>query len=78
VPIHPSDTLERHIPASKYLGTLSEVSISILKDRKSQKSKDELRVDLARKRMHPLGRILNLEEMEVCIFKVLLNVVNET
>lgn len=37
------------------------------------KSRDALRVEQARKKMPPLNRILNLQDMEVCEIYLLLN-----
>ena len=64
VPIHSPDALEKHIPAPKHLGILSEASVSALNQRR-QRTKDELRIESARKRMPPLSRILNLDDIEV-------------
>jgi hypothetical protein len=71
VPIHSPSALEEHLPAPRHLGLLTKASVSALNQLKvKQKTKDELRIELARKRMLPLSRILNLEDMEVrhCIF----------
>ena len=64
VPIHPPDALKKHLPAPRHLGNLSEASVPALNQRR-QKTKDELRIESARKRMPPLNRILNLEDIEV-------------
>lgn len=67
MPIHSADALERHLPPTKHLGLLSEDSISPLNRHAVKKrTKDELRVEQAKKRMPPLSRILNLEDIEVC------------
>jgi len=63
VPIHSPDALKKHLPAPKHLGVLSEASVLALNQR--QKTKDELRIESARKRMPPISRILNLEDIEV-------------
>ena len=65
-PIHSPHVLEKHLPAPSHLGLLSEASVSTLNQRKAkQKTKDELRIEVAQKTMPPLSRILNLEDMEV-------------
>ncbi|KAJ3517377.1 hypothetical protein NLJ89_g549 [Agrocybe chaxingu] len=65
-PIHPPDALEKNLPLSKHLGPLSADAVEAMdKQRESaKKTQDEIRVELARKRMPPLIRILNLTDIE--------------
>ena len=74
-PIHPSDALEKNLPLSKHLGPLTNRAIqTIAQDQQAvHKTRDDLRVELARKRMPPLNRILNLKDIEVCKIPLFLN-----
>ncbi|PPQ89391.1 hypothetical protein CVT25_002209 [Psilocybe cyanescens] len=65
-PIHPPDALDKNLPASKHLGFLSSESVDTIRQErlKLKKTKDELRVEFARRRMPPLNRILSLPDME--------------
>lgn len=63
MPIHPPDALEKHLPPTRHIGLLSEASISALNLK--EKTKDDLRVEQARKQMPPLYKILSLDDMEV-------------
>ncbi|KAJ8084159.1 hypothetical protein PM082_002926 [Marasmius tenuissimus] len=65
-PIHPKDALEKHLPPSKHLGSVDSASAKALTEAKEQrkKTKDEIRVEEARKQRPPLHRILNLADME--------------
>ncbi|KDR85127.1 hypothetical protein GALMADRAFT_233766 [Galerina marginata CBS 339.88] len=65
-PIHPPDALDKYLPLSKHLGSLNVEAIDAISEEKrnTRKTKDELRVEQARKRMPPLARILNLMDME--------------
>lgn len=66
-PIHPPDALDKNLPPSRHLGPLhSEAALIITQEQESrQKTKDELRVDNARKHRPPLHRLLSLADMEV-------------
>ena len=74
-PIHPPDTLEKNLPLSKHMGPLTENAIqAIAQDQQAvTKTRDALRVEQARKKMPPLNRILNLQDMEVCNMRLYLN-----
>ena len=74
-PIHPPDTLEKNLPLSKHMGPLTENAIqTIAQDQQAvTKTRDALRVEQARKKMPPLNRILNLQDMEVCNMYLFLN-----
>ncbi|PPQ98738.1 hypothetical protein CVT26_010038 [Gymnopilus dilepis] len=65
-PIHPPDALDKNLPPTKHLGPIdSKAADVIAKERSSLAlTKDEIRVEEARKRMPPLRRILNLTDME--------------
>ncbi|KJA29265.1 hypothetical protein HYPSUDRAFT_32665 [Hypholoma sublateritium FD-334 SS-4] len=65
-PIHPPDALDKNIPQSKHLGKLEASSANLLRIEKEnlRQSRDELRVEQARKQMPPLDRILSLRDME--------------
>ncbi|KAF8912793.1 cytochrome b2 [Gymnopilus junonius] len=65
-PVHPPDALDKNLPLSKHLGSLDSKSIdAVAKERSNvSRTKDEIRVEQARKRMPPLRRILNLLDME--------------
>ena len=67
-PIHAPDTLEKNLPFSKHMGSLTDSAIQALaQDQQAlPKTRDALRVEHARKKMPPLNRILNLQDMEVC------------
>ncbi|KAF4623588.1 hypothetical protein D9613_001923 [Agrocybe pediades] len=72
-PIHPPDALDKNLDPSKHLGPLdsaSEQTIAHAKDN-VKKTKDEIRVEQARKRMPPLNRILNLQDIEDVAKRVL-------
>lgn len=73
-PIHPSDALEKHLDASKHLGPLDASSASLLDHARSNRkqTKDEKRVELALKQRPPLGRMLSLDDIEVCPWHILL------
>ena len=73
-PIHPPDALEKNLPLSKYMGPLTDSAIqAIAQDQQAViKTRDALRVEQARKKMPPLNRILNLQDMEVCRIRCLL------
>ena len=66
-PIHPPDALEKHLPQSKHLGPIAvDAARTLDEERKSRKqTKDEIRVEEARKRVPPLTRILSIADMEV-------------
>lgn len=72
-PIHPLDALEKYLPSSKHLGSLNPDAIqAIALERQSkQKTKDEIRVENARKLRPPLSRILSLADMESVARQVL-------
>ena len=67
-PIHPPDALEKNLPLSKHMGPLTENAIQAVAEGQQAvtKTRDALRVEQARKKMPPLNRILNLQDMEVC------------
>ncbi|KAI6044955.1 FMN-dependent dehydrogenase-domain-containing protein [Pisolithus marmoratus] len=73
VPIHPSDTLDKYLPREKHLGTLDEASIQELRaaSQSKGKSRDELRVEEAVKNLPPLGRMINIQDVEETAKKVL-------
>jgi L-lactate dehydrogenase (cytochrome) len=66
-PIHPPDALEKNLPQSKHLGPISEdAAQSVARAQETRKkTKDEIRVSQALLERPPLGRILNLADMEV-------------
>ncbi|KAI6031865.1 FMN-dependent dehydrogenase-domain-containing protein [Pisolithus microcarpus] len=66
VPIHPSDTLDKYLPREKHLGALDEGSTRELRaaSRNKGKSRDELRVEEAVKDKPPLGRMINVQDIE--------------
>lgn len=68
-PIHPPDALEKNLPPSKHLGPLGLNSIHLLNEERqnTKKTRDEIRVEEARRKMPPLSRILNLSDMEVIL-----------
>lgn len=68
-PIHPPDALEKHLPLSKHLGSLTADAMQtiMLGLRAKEQTKDEIRVETARKLRPPLSRILSLADMEVCV-----------
>ncbi|KAK7036529.1 hypothetical protein VNI00_011726 [Paramarasmius palmivorus] len=72
-PIHPKDALQKHLPSSKHLGPLHADAVKTLAeaDMNRKKTKDELRVEQARKQRPPLSRILSLADMEAVAHKVL-------
>ncbi|KAF9015295.1 FMN-dependent dehydrogenase-domain-containing protein [Cyathus striatus] len=72
-PIHPPDALEKHLPDSKHLGPLDlDSSRQIAKEQDYKpKTKDLVRIQEARKRQPPLGRILSLDDMEAVARNVL-------
>jgi len=74
-PIHPPDALEKNLPLSKHMGTLTDNAIKAISTSQQTvtKTRDALRVEQARKKMPPLNRILNLRDMEVCKIRLLLN-----
>ncbi|TFK76971.1 hypothetical protein BDN72DRAFT_807271 [Pluteus cervinus] len=65
-PIHPKDTLQKHLPSSKHLGPLDVTATSTLAQARDsqQKTKDELRVEAAKGNRPPLSRILSLADLE--------------
>ncbi|KIM48073.1 hypothetical protein M413DRAFT_439780 [Hebeloma cylindrosporum] len=65
-PIHPPDALEKNLPPSKHLGPLGLDSARLLDEERqnAKKTKDEIRVEEARRRLPPLSRILSLSDME--------------
>lgn len=67
VPIHPADALDKNIPPEKHLGDLDQASILHLRqvNKNRTKTRDELRVEEALKDKPPLGRIINVRDMEV-------------
>lgn len=69
VPIHPSDALDKSIPPEKHLGDLDQASILELGQTKKSRTKtrDELRVEEALENKPPLSRIINVQDMEVCV-----------
>ncbi|KAI6162304.1 FMN-dependent dehydrogenase-domain-containing protein [Pisolithus thermaeus] len=73
VPIHPSDTLDKYLPRGKHLGTLDEDSIRELRaaSENKGKSRDELRVEEAVKDKPPLGRMINVQDIEETAKKIL-------
>lgn len=73
VPIHPSDTLDKYLPCEKHLGTLDEASIRELRaaNQSKGKSRDELRVEEAVKNKPPLGRMINIQDIEEIAKKIL-------
>ena len=71
-PIHPPDALEKNLPLSKHMGPLTDNAIQAI-SQAATKTRDALRVEQARKKMPPLNRILNLQDMEVCKIRLLLN-----
>ncbi|KAJ7293712.1 hypothetical protein C8J57DRAFT_1269730 [Mycena rebaudengoi] len=72
-PIHPPDALEKNLPQSKHLGPISEdAAQSVARAQETRKkTKDEIRVSQALLERPPLGRILNLADMEAVAKKVL-------
>ncbi|KAF7347723.1 hypothetical protein MVEN_01529500 [Mycena venus] len=72
-PIHPPDALEKNLPSSKHLGSLSaSAAQSVANDQQNRKkTKDELRVEQALLQRPPLVRILSLADMEVVARNVL-------
>lgn len=72
--IHAPDALEKNLPFSKHMGPLKDNAIqAIAQGQAVAKTRDALRVEQARKKMPPLHRILNLQDMEVCKMCLLLN-----
>ena len=57
------------------MGPLTDNAIqTIVQDQQAvTKTRDALRVEQARKKMPPLNRILNLQDMEVCVIHSLVN-----
>ena len=74
-PIHPPDALEKNLLLSKHMGPLTENAIQAVAEGQQAvtKTRDALRVEQARKKMPPLNRILNLQDMEVCNICLLFN-----
>ena len=74
-PIHPPDALEKTLPLPKHMGPLTDSAIQAIAQGQQAvtKTRDALRVEQARKKMPPLNRILNLQDMEVCKIHLLLN-----
>ncbi|KAH6917254.1 cytochrome b2 [Coprinopsis sp. MPI-PUGE-AT-0042] len=72
-PIHPPDALDKHLPHSKHLGSVADdAAMALDEERRSrQKTKDEIRVEEARKRVPPLSRILSVADMEKVASEVL-------
>ncbi|KAJ7786460.1 FMN-dependent dehydrogenase-domain-containing protein [Mycena metata] len=72
-PIHPPDALEKNLPSSKHLGSLSaSAAQSISHDQQNRKkTKDEVRVEEALSQRPPLVRIMSLADMEAVARKVL-------
>jgi L-lactate dehydrogenase (cytochrome) len=68
--IHPPHLLDEHLTQDKHLGELEEIQ-GIAKQR--LKSKDELRVEMELRRRPPLGRVLNVNDMEASILTYWLN-----
>ncbi|KAG6896886.1 hypothetical protein C0992_005450 [Termitomyces sp. T32_za158] len=65
-PIHPSDALEKNLPASKHLGPLNDIAAhTVIKAQENKpKTKDEQRVQTALQQRPPLNHILSLADME--------------
>ena len=57
------------------MGPLTDNAIQVIAQNQEAvtKTRDTLRVERARKKMPPLNRILNLQDMEVCMILLLLN-----
>lgn len=72
-PIHPPDALDKNLPPEKHLGEVEEKDALVLKSvsENRRKTKDELRVEKAQKEKPSMSRILNLQDMEVCVFTLL-------
>jgi len=66
-PIHPPDALQKNLPASKHLGTLSaDAALSVQKARRTRKkTQDETRVEKVLKERPPISRMLSLADLEV-------------
>ena len=67
-PIHPKDALEKNLAKEKHLGPVDADAVrEIQKENVNRrKTEDELRVEQAMQNKPPLGRILTLQDMEVC------------
>ena len=61
--MHPPNLLSEYLALDKHLGELDAILVS--NNQEKPKSKDQLRVEAAYKRRPPLGRILNLNDLEV-------------
>ena len=74
-PIHPPDAIEKNLPLPKHMGPLTDNAVQAIAQGQQAvtKTRDALRVEQARKKMPPLNRILNLQDMEVCMILLLLN-----
>jgi L-lactate dehydrogenase (cytochrome) len=74
-PIHPPDALDKNLPLSKHMGPLTDNAIQAIAQSQQAvtKTRDALRVEQARKKMPPLNRILNLQDVEVCKMHLLSN-----
>ena len=79
-PIHPPDALERNTPPLKHLGSLAvdAVKVIALERQTKRQTKDEIRIENARKLRPPLSRILSLADMEVWLVQWRLSVPDET
>jgi L-lactate dehydrogenase (cytochrome) len=67
-PIHPSDALDKNLPADKHLGSLDASSSQKLQEqqRSTPKTMDQLRVEKARKALPPLSHMLSINDITVC------------
>ncbi|RDB29558.1 Cytochrome b2, mitochondrial [Hypsizygus marmoreus] len=72
-PIHPTDALDKNLHPSKHLGPLSTSAalLATQAQQQTQKTKDELRVEAARKQRPPLSRLISLADMETVARNVL-------
>jgi L-lactate dehydrogenase (cytochrome) len=68
-PIHPDDALEKNLAKEKHLGFVDADAARELQrvNTSRKRTKEELRVERARQKKPPLGRILTLQDMEVRI-----------
>lgn len=66
-PIHPKDALEKNLAKEKHLGFVDADAVREIQkaDANRKKTKDEVRMEQAKKDKPPLGRILTLQDMEV-------------
>ncbi|KIM79769.1 hypothetical protein PILCRDRAFT_98049 [Piloderma croceum F 1598] len=72
-PIHPPDALEKNLSPEKHLGELDAAAAKELtrKAENREKTKDEIRVEMAQQQKPALNRVLNLQDMEDVARKVL-------